>query len=86
MAAIPPLQIPCPACGDTIEVPVTGVFEGIVDGAVQYTVTIAREPIQDHIAEHAECVRRACEKYGWTPQQLEEMPDELIEAILRDAQ
>lgn len=86
MAAIPPLQIPCPACGDTIEVPVTATLNGTADGAERFTVEIAREPIQDHIAKHAECVRLTREKYGWTPQQLEEMPDELIEAILRDAQ
>lgn len=86
MAAIPPLQIPCPACGKTIEVPVTARFEGVSGGSEQFTVTIDREPIQDHIAEHAECVRVAGEKFGWTPQQVEEMPDELIELILRDAQ
>ncbi|MFE2832183.1 hypothetical protein ACFXI6_14215 [Streptomyces mirabilis] len=86
MAAIPPLQIPCPVCGNTIEVPVTATFEGTADGAEQFTVTIAREPIQDHIAEHSERIRVAREKFGWTPQQVEEMPDELIEFILRDAQ
>ncbi len=52
MAAMQPLPIPCPVCGHTIEVPVTGIFEGIVDGAVQYTVEIDREPIRQHAAEH----------------------------------
>lgn len=86
MAAIPPLQIPCPACGNTIEVPVTATFDGTSDGSEWFKVTIDREPIQDHIAGHADCVRVAGEKFGWTPQQVEEMPDELIELILRDTQ
>ena len=54
MTAIPPLQIPCPACDHTIEVPVTGVFEGIVDDEVQFTVEVDREPIRKHAAEHVE--------------------------------
>lgn len=54
MAAMQPLRIPCPACGHTIEVPVTGIFEGIVDNAVQYTAEIDREPIREHAAKHVE--------------------------------
>lgn len=54
MYGMQPLHIPCPACGHIIEAPVTGIFEGIVDNAVQYTVEIAREPIREHADKHTE--------------------------------
>lgn len=54
MAAIPPLRIPCPACGHVIEIPVAGIFEGIVDGAVQVTVEVDHDPIHEHAAQHTQ--------------------------------
>jgi hypothetical protein len=62
VATLSPLNIPCPACGQTVEVTVAATLgEPTQDGAVQVAVAATDESIRRAAALHAECLRAACE-------------------------
>lgn len=52
MASIPPLRIPCPACGQHVDIPVTAQLGNRHGQHVALTLTADDTPIRNHIAQH----------------------------------
>jgi len=53
VASVAPVEVPCPACGDSISVPITLTTGEAHDGRLPVTLAPDLSPVSDHVEQHA---------------------------------
>jgi hypothetical protein len=67
MAAIDPIHVPCPACGETITIPASATPGGKQpDGSLTVNVGLDHEPIREHADQHRAEERHTCPRRAET--------------------